>query len=403
MSNDILGGSLRFGYDLSDAMRIESVSVAVTERAGREFDIDQSASPLAVGAFDNDIATVSQELRLRLGSDRWRGFTGVYLERFEGDASVEAGPFGTTETTVDTTTLAWFGEFEVDLSERLSLIAGGRIEYEDNDTVTDDGTTRVASDDDFLAALPKLGLRYQLTPDVGVFAEVRQGYRAGGAGGSLLTGRAFAFDPEFTWTYEAGVRSQWLDGRLRANANVFYVDWTDQQLEVPSGSGQPGDTVVENVGESRQYGAEVELSARVSPRLRLDAGLGLLDTRITDTDASNADLEGNEFSFAPAVSASLGARYDLPRGFYVAGKLSYRSRMYSDAANSAIDETDDRFLLDAGIGIDIGDVTLSVKGTNLLDEDYLDASSRAVTFFNPEGLVAPGDGRRLIAEARVRF
>ncbi|NJN36847.1 MAG: TonB-dependent receptor, partial [Nitrospiraceae bacterium] len=49
-----------------------------------------------------------------------------------------------------------------------------------------------------------------------------------------------AFDPEFTWNYDLSFRSTWLDGKLVANANAFYIDWKDAQFRQTA----PGNTTV---------------------------------------------------------------------------------------------------------------------------------------------------------------
>ncbi len=39
-----------------------------------------------------------------------------------------------------------------------------------------------------------------------------------------------AFDPEFVDTYEIGVKSSWMDGRVNTSVAVFFSDYTDVQI-----------------------------------------------------------------------------------------------------------------------------------------------------------------------------
>ena len=59
-----------------------------------------------------------------------------------------------------------------------------------------------------------------------------------------------------------------------------------------------------NVPRARTYGAELTIDWRASERLSARAALGLLDTKITRTNAENEFLRGNEFARSPGMTAS---------------------------------------------------------------------------------------------------
>jgi outer membrane receptor protein involved in Fe transport len=84
----------------------------------------------------------------------------------------------------------------------------------------------------YQAFLPKGGLSWEVAPDKTVSAIVQRGYRSGGNGINPGRAQALTYDPEYTWNYELSLRTQWLDRRLTLNANAFYIDWTDQQVNV---------------------------------------------------------------------------------------------------------------------------------------------------------------------------
>jgi iron complex outermembrane receptor protein len=70
---------------------------------------------------------------------------------------------------------------------------------------------------------PRFALNYQATPNVLAYVTATKGFKSGGWNGrSNVAQQAVAFGPEIDWTYEAGIKSDWLDKRLRVNLNVFY-------------------------------------------------------------------------------------------------------------------------------------------------------------------------------------
>lgn len=79
-----------------------------------------------------------------------------------------------------------------------------------------------------------VSLSHKFTPDILAYATVGSSWRQGGANTGLSNGdndpllAALAFTPNETSTsYETGVKTSWMDGRLRANLAVFYQDFTD--------------------------------------------------------------------------------------------------------------------------------------------------------------------------------
>ncbi len=395
LENDILGMSLRANWDFAERFAVETVTAYAHEDATRETDVDQTPSPLFDARFDDKINTISQEVRLRYFGERIEGFGAVYAEHFQGDGAVDAGIFGTQTTDQQNTTLAAFGEGTWTIADPFDLIFGLRVEGDSTKTVFSNGMTSVRSEADFFTVLPKVGFSYDFDPQTRLYATVQRGFRAGGAGGSLLSGTPYTFDPEYTWNYDLGLRHRSLDGALQVGANLFYVDWRDQQLEVPSGSGIPGDNIIANVGHSQSYGFELDAEYQVTSRFRLFGALGLLQTEILDTDASNANLIGKEFTYAPNTSATISGRYVFDNGFDVGALANWRGSFYSDAANTPIDKVDGRFLVDAGIGYEIGSTRIALDVTNLFDEQYLNQSSLALVLLNPDGTVAPGPGRAI--------
>lgn len=106
---------------------------------------------------------------------------------------------------------------------------------------------------------------YKLTPDANIYARVATGYVAGG----VLHGRPY--QPTVNTTYEAGLKSEWLDRKLRFNLTVFEQDQENLQVL----QFQPNFGVFfTNSGNNHTYGTEMELSYVPITGLTLSADFG---------------------------------------------------------------------------------------------------------------------------------
>lgn len=186
----------------------------------------------------------------------------------------------------------------------------------------------------YRAWLPKAGITYDLARDVSLSLTAQRGYRAGGSGLNQQRGQYYEYNPEYIWNYEFALRSQWLDRRLTVNANVYYIDWKDQQVSVQLTPGSVFDTQVINAGKSRLYGAELEMSGRPTPALSLFLGGGYSNTRFEDSRSSTGTLfqfvPGNQFSGAPHWTVSGSATWQHPTGLFANVNANYRSGYFQN-------------------------------------------------------------------------
>ena len=136
--------------------------------------------------------------------------------------------------------------------------------------------------------------------------------------------------PEYTDNYELSVRSAWLDDKLTVNANLFYLDWQDQQLSVQL---TPNDLDMQtvNIGTSTVQGAELEVSYALTHSITTYVALGISDTEFNDfiidiptRSGVNTviDLSGRPFS-APKYTHNLGLMYQGDSGLFADINASY--------------------------------------------------------------------------------
>ena len=311
----------------------------------------------------------------------------------------------------EVTTYALFADGGWDVTDRLSLIGGFRWDYEKNATtvrqtavfvgtypdpaafgpmlapaiiginagvaglVAQAGASTPEAERTFEAFLPKLGLRYEWTDDLSTAFVVQRGYRSGGSSSNIARSAVFAYEPEYTWNYEGSVRSLWLDGSLTVNANVYYVDWTDQQVNVNFGLNSFDNNTV-NAGKSHLYGFEVEANHRLSPAFDWYGSVGYSKTKFDEFTTSIAgvsdDLSGTEFAFAPEWTLAAGGNYRWGSGFIANLNANYRTSVFSAAgAFQPGSEVPGRTLVNAKVGYETDRWGAYLYGKNILDEEYL--------------------------------
>ena len=135
---------------------------------------------------------------------------------------------------------------------------------------------------DFSNTSPTFGLEYRFTPDVMAYASYSKGYKTGSWTTRLSSPHptydaSLHFDPEFATSQEVGVKSEWLDRRLRLNVAAFHTKYEGIQLNSQQGISP---TLV-NAGDAKIYGFEVESSALIAGGFSFDAAIGYTNAKYT--------------------------------------------------------------------------------------------------------------------------
>jgi iron complex outermembrane receptor protein len=231
------------------------------------------------------------------------------------------------------------------------------------------------------------------TDNLYLYASYAEGFTQGEIVTHPLVSEPIILDPEVVKTRELGLRSDWLDDRLRFNATYFDSRWdglrVQKRIEDPdSPGGLSPFGIPTSDGVARSTGVELELYYLPGERWKLDFALGLLDTEyldIGDPPANGSGLQpGTPFEYAPEVTYSLGARYRWPLAnggqVLIAGSYGWMDeymRINASELQSRNPDGSRRFepsygILNARIVYASGrDWQLSLFGKNLTDERYV--------------------------------
>ncbi|MEM7098403.1 MAG: TonB-dependent receptor [Pseudomonadota bacterium] len=353
-----------------------------------------------------DQTTKSQEIKVLYDNDNLRGTTGVYYLDRSGDTDFAATtpdisrfiplpPGLPTISAVVGNTLdddienyAIFGEIEFNLSERWVVTAGFRWDSQEQESTssqfsvfTPDLLNLNASgeletlESDFNAFLPKASLVYRFNDELSVSLTGQRAYRAGGAAIDLI-GNPYSFDPEFSNNLELALRSTFASGKGLFNANFFYTDYTDMQVQVPGPSGQFFDAQIDNAGAATIWGAEIQSEYQFSETLSAYANVGYSNTRFDDyvivQNNQPVDLEGNRFPRAPEWTGAVGAEITFDNGFFADLSINYTESAFFSVQNLSGELSDSFTLVNARFGYQSKSFwSVAVYARNLFDEQYL--------------------------------
>jgi iron complex outermembrane receptor protein len=341
IQDDAFGGSLTLDWVVGD--------VAVTSITGYSkvetdvfFDLDGSA--IGTGNFQNQVfeqTYTSQEFRVASSFDdsNWDWLTGVYY--FDStydqarnfsllDPSSTPGvpvlnPGNSVTENADFERDGWavFGQLNYQLNESWEFTVGGRYASENVEArqfghvilvgVGVDSPYDNTADQTFNGFSPMTSLSYKPNEDVMVYGTISHGFKAGGFPKYPFSQdrTGIPFDEEVSVNYELGIKSSWFDNKLALNAAIYHITIEDQQLgsQVDGPAGVPVEGI-DNVGESTNDGAELEITWLPTDGLKLFANLGFIDAKFDEyVDENGTDRASEAVPYIPEFTANVGLQY----------------------------------------------------------------------------------------------
>ena len=338
------------------------------------------------------------------------GVGGISLQRFDLDQAIDLstarlgiGSFADRQRSA-----GLFGELTWQPARRLSVTAGARYQ---SDNKQRRGVLRMTPDLQLdydkttHAFLPKVSAAYDVTGDIRVGALVQRAYNPGGVTLDPAHRAQLEFKPEYLWDYEAFARASLLGGRLNVTGNLFYNAMRDAQRELDFDLSSPGGEVglLQIVSEprARTYGAEAEVSARVTPRLTLSASLGLLDTRITRTISPDDPFLGKEFGGAPRFTGVAALDWKPVSKLRISAQARHNSGYWGDDSDDPVLRVGGWTVVDARASWEGRRFTWFAYAQNLLNEFHVVGWGGAHD--DPDVDVELTEPRELGAGVEVRF
>jgi iron complex outermembrane receptor protein len=329
--------SLTARLDWELANGIDLVSITNYADLDKFYTEDGDGIPIPIIQFTTiaDFNQWSQELRFSGSTERTRWQVGGYYLDMETDADVRTGgaptasvavelgldptmltdPAVIQDYTLDSSNWSVFGQGELDITDSLTLIAGLRWSEDDKDFRFQTGF--VSEPDGILVPelfnlqqaiagagggnqdevdygdwAGRLQLDWRMNEDILLFASFNRGIKGGNFAPSLnVTIDRVKHDEEVLYAYEAGIKSEFADGRARLNATAFYYDYDDYQ----SFTFSDGTPSVRNA-EAENIGAELELFFTPTDNWDIVLGASLQDSEVDGVETPQEQVTPVGFS-----------------------------------------------------------------------------------------------------------
>ncbi|HEY1710764.1 MAG TPA: TonB-dependent receptor [Rhizomicrobium sp.] len=386
-------------------------------------DLDGTDASVPQGILNEDLResadAISGEIQLasnRPGPFQW--IFGGFAYREDGFLNYlfDIGLFGTDLHDLAaqrTTSYAIFGEGNYNFTDALKLTVG--LRYSDDDKSLNEsseifgGTGFNKTGKSWGALTPKFVLSYDVDDDKMLYVSATRGFKSGGFNIGAL--QHTPYNPEYVWSYEAGFKSQWDDGHLLANVDVFHYDYSNLQVTQYA----VGKTNITNAASATANGVEGEFTAIPVEHLTLNATVAYLDASFDDFQETDSfrpllgvlDLHGNSLPRAPHWQTDLGAQYDFQLGdgdvLSARYDFSYWGKEYFTEFNTGYASAPAYSLSNARLAYQTGDGRWQVAlyGKNLFNKAVL--TNVTVSAVNGGTLISYGDPRTFGVQVKYNF
>ena len=207
------------------------------------------------------------------------------------------------------------------------------------------------------------------------------------------------FESEIIDAYEFGIKTDLLEGRMRANISAFSYDYENLQYPAPDPESYRGG--VANIPESEMSGLELELIGVLSDSLTMDLRVAFLDTEITaDYEALDnikaelyffgeeplryalrENIKGNQLAKSPEFTANLGLQYvtqlESGRSLRSTAELIHRGDFQQRVFNNPfVDRVDEYTVLNftASLDLNADNWGLDLMFLNATDADGMNSA-----------------------------
>lgn len=217
----------------------------------------------------------------------------------------------------DTNRFGIYAQDLISFTTQIKLLAGIRWSWQESQAETNNLTKKTITEgakrlDN--AFSPKVGLIYQPTKDMSIFASYSNSFTPN----TGTTVDLQPIKPSIIDQYEAGIKKDFWRGILSTNITVYQITNNNlaQTAEFKADGSLNSDTSIKTLtGETKSKGIEIDVTARPIEGLNIIAGYSYNDMRYTETSGLNGSfIEGDRVVRTPANTANLSFFYTLQTG-----------------------------------------------------------------------------------------
>ncbi len=294
-------------------------------------------------------------------------FEGICFAAYDAELGFVSEAYPTRESQ------SVYGQATVNINEANRVVFGMRYTEDEfsSDVTNFFGLQTFLISDDLDETTGRLAYEYDVDENTMVYISYTKGFKPGGSNltfGYPMDAEGFGaapapqlifpiFESEMIDAYEVGLKTDFMDGRMRANVSAFSYDYENLQFQSTDPDIYRGG--VANIPESEMKGLELELIGLVSESLSFDLRVAYLDTEITSSyealDNLKAELyffgeepiryslrenlQGNELAKSPELTANVGIEYTTDTAYGLlttTAELIYRGDFQQRVFNNPI-------------------------------------------------------------------
>ncbi len=318
-------------------------------------------------------------------------FAGICFAAFNAELGFVSEAYPTRES------LSVYGQATYNAQDNLRYIVGMRYTEDSfsSDVTNFFGLQKYLIEDEIDEKTGKFAVEYDVDGDTMVYASYTKGFKPGGSnltfGYPVDDEQNFGAQPapqliyplfksEIIDAFELGLKTDLMEGRMRANVSAFMYDYENLQFQSTDPDVYRGG--VANIPESEMSGVELELIGILSDSLSMDLRISTLDTEITaDYEALDnikselyffgeepqryalrENIKGNRLAKSPEFTANLGLQYngELKSGvpLRATAEVIHRGDFQQRVFNSPfVDQVDSYTIVNLTTSIEISDTS----------------------------------------------
>jgi iron complex outermembrane receptor protein len=135
-------------------------------------------------------------------------------------------------------------------------------------------------------------LAQDFTDNIHGYISDNLGFKSGAFNANVFTNSPAL--PELLYAYEAGVKSELFDHRVRLNLAGFYYDYDNVQVRSTAPPAPAGNALIENAAKERMYGVDGDFAVVVAKGLVVNGGFEVLDAKYVNYPGTTCSSYGTK-------------------------------------------------------------------------------------------------------------